>query len=102
MAKMTVLTTAIAMLSLAALPFTVTTAQAAYDGTHCKAPGVCWEAQPNMPVQLQGSKYDPHHDPLEIAKQQKAEDDMMARNKIRVDNFKKTGKFVDDVSKIQH
>ncbi|APH53576.1 Methanol dehydrogenase subunit 2 [Granulibacter bethesdensis] len=76
-------------------------AHAAYDGTHCKAPGVCWEPEPGYPAVLKGSKYDPHHDPKELAKQQAALDAQEARNKLRVENFVKTGKFEFDVNKLQ-
>ena len=73
----------------------------AYDGTKCKAAGVCWEPKPGYPAKVEGSKYDPKHDPKELAKQQKALDDQAARNAKRAAHFKKTGKWVYDVSKIQ-
>jgi methanol dehydrogenase (cytochrome c) subunit 2 len=73
----------------------------AYDGTKCKAPGVCWEPKPGYPEKVAGSKYDPKHNPAELAKQQAALDGQAARNKQRADNFKKTGKWVYDVKKIQ-
>jgi methanol dehydrogenase (cytochrome c) subunit 2 len=73
----------------------------AYDGTKCKAAGVCWEPKPGFPEKIAGSKYDPKHNPAELAKQQTALDTQDARNKKRADNFKKTGKWVYDVSKIQ-
>ena len=44
----------------------------AYDGTHCKAPGNCWEPKPGFPEKIAGSKYDPKHDPKELAKQGKS------------------------------
>jgi methanol dehydrogenase (cytochrome c) subunit 2 len=72
----------------------------AYTGQNCKAPGQCWEAKPGFPANTVGSKYDPKHDPKEIAKQGDSITQMEARNKLRVDNFKKTGKFVYDVEKI--
>lgn len=72
----------------------------AYDGTYCKSPGNCWEPQPGYPQQGVGSKYDPHHDPKEIAKQQQSEDEMQARNEKRVRYFKEWGKFIYDVNKI--
>ena len=72
----------------------------AYDGTKCKAPGNCWEAKPGYPDKVAGSKYDPKHNPAELAKQQKSLDDQAARNAKRAENFKKTGKWVYDVSKI--
>jgi methanol dehydrogenase (cytochrome c) subunit 2 len=28
----------------------------AYDGTHCKAPGNCWEPKPGFPEKIAGSK----------------------------------------------
>lgn len=73
----------------------------AYDGTKCKAAGVCWEPKPGFPEKIAGSKYDPKHDPKELAKQQTALDAQAARNAKRAENFKKTGKWVYDVSKIQ-
>lgn len=73
----------------------------AYDGTKCKAAGVCWEPKPGYPEKVAGSKYDPKHNPAELAKQQKSLDDQAARNAKRAENFKKTGKWVYDVSKIQ-
>ncbi len=72
----------------------------AYDGQKCKAPGNCWEPKPGFPEKIAGSKYDPKHDPKELAKQGDSEREMEARNKLRVDNFKKTGKWEYDVSKI--
>ncbi|HEX2842551.1 methanol dehydrogenase [cytochrome c] subunit [Hyphomicrobium sp.] len=73
----------------------------AYDGTKCKAAGNCWEPKPGYPEKVAGSKYDPKHDPKELAKQQKSLDDQAARNAQRSENFKKTGKWVYDVKKIQ-
>jgi methanol dehydrogenase (cytochrome c) subunit 2 len=73
----------------------------AYDGTKCKAAGVCWEPKPGYPEKVAGSKYDPKHNPAELGKQQKALDDQAARNAKRAENFKKTGKWVYDVKKIQ-
>ena len=75
-------------------------AAVAYDGTKCKAPGNCWEPKPGFPEKIAGSKYDPKHDPNEIAKQSKSITAMEARNAKRVAHFKKTGKWVYDVSKI--
>jgi methanol dehydrogenase (cytochrome c) subunit 2 len=72
----------------------------AYDGTNCKAPGNCWEPKPGFPDKVAGSKYDPKHDPNEIAKQSKSITEMEARNAKRTAHFKKTGKWVYDVSKI--
>jgi methanol dehydrogenase (cytochrome c) subunit 2 len=75
-------------------------AASAYDGTKCKAPGDCWEPKPGFPEKVAGSKYDPRHDPAELSKNQASIAAMEARNRKRVENFKKTGKFVYDVSKI--
>jgi methanol dehydrogenase (cytochrome c) subunit 2 len=72
----------------------------AYDGTKCKAPGNCWEPKPGFPEKVEGSKYDPKHDPNEIAKQQTSVRDMEERNKKRVAYFKKSGKWEYDVKKI--
>ena len=72
----------------------------AYDGTKCKAPGNCWEPKPGYPAEVKGSKYDPKHDPKELAKQGDSERAMEARNAKRTENFKKTGKWVYDVSKL--
>jgi methanol dehydrogenase (cytochrome c) subunit 2 len=73
----------------------------AYDGTHCKAPGNCWDPKPGFPEKIKGTKYDPKHDAKELAKQGNSMQAAEARNKKRADNFKKTGKWVYDVSKIQ-
>ncbi len=73
---------------------------AAYDGTKCKAPGNCWEPKPGFPDKIAGSKYDPKHDPKELNKQADSIKQMEERNRKRVDNFKKTGKWEYDVSKI--
>ncbi len=59
----------------------------AYDGTKCKAPGNCWEAKPGYPEKVAGSKYDPKHDPKELAKQQKSMDEAAARNAKRAAHF---------------
>lgn len=75
-------------------------AAAAYDGTKCKAPGDCWEPKPGFPDKVAGSKYDPKHDPKELSKNQAAIAAMEERNRKRVENFKKTGKFVYDIDKI--
>ena len=72
----------------------------AYDGTNCKAPGNCWEPKPGFPEKIAGSKYDPKHDPNEVAKQQTSIQSMEERNKKRVAYFKKTGKWVYEVDKI--
>jgi methanol dehydrogenase (cytochrome c) subunit 2 len=72
----------------------------AYDGTKCKEPGVCWEPKPGYPEKVTGSKYDPKHSAAELNKQGDSIKAMEARNAKRVANFKKTGKFVYDVTKI--
>jgi methanol dehydrogenase (cytochrome c) subunit 2 len=72
----------------------------AYDGTKCKAPGNCWEPKPGYPEKVAGSKYDPKHDPKELAKQGDSIKAMEARNAKRSEHFKKTGKWVYDVSKL--
>jgi methanol dehydrogenase (cytochrome c) subunit 2 len=72
----------------------------ANDGQTCTAPGVCWQPKPGFPANTVGSKYDPKHDPTEVAKQGNSITQMEARNKQRSDYFKKTGKFVYDVDKI--
>jgi methanol dehydrogenase (cytochrome c) subunit 2 len=76
-------------------------AASAYDGTKCKAPGDCWEPKPGFPEKVAGSKYDPRHDPKELDKNQTSIKAMEERNRKRVENFKKTGKFVYEVDKIQ-
>ena len=78
----------------------IATAAAAYDGTKCKAPGNCWEPKPGFPEKVEGSKYDPKHDPKEIAKQGASIQAMEDRNKKRVAYFKKTGKWIYEVDKI--
>lgn len=72
----------------------------AYDGTVCKAPGNCWEPKPGYPEKVEGSKYDPKHDPKEVGKQADSISAMEERNRKRVEYFKKTGEFVYDVKKI--
>lgn len=72
----------------------------AYDGTKCKAPGNCWEPKPGFPEKIAGSKYDPKHDPKELNKQAESIKAMEERNKKRIENAKKTGKFEYDVAKI--
>jgi methanol dehydrogenase (cytochrome c) subunit 2 len=78
----------------------LTAPASAYDGTKCKAPGNCWEPKPGFPEKIAGSKYDPKLDPKEVAKQDASEREMEARNAARVENFRKTGKFVYEVEKI--
>jgi methanol dehydrogenase (cytochrome c) subunit 2 len=74
----------------------------AYDGLHCKEPGVCWEPQPGFAEKIAGSKYDVKglEDPKEVAKQGNSERAMEERNRKRVENFKKTGKFVYEVDQL--
>jgi len=72
----------------------------AYDGTNCKAPGNCWEPKPGYPEKVKGSKYDPKHDPKELAKQGNSMKEMEARNAKRSEHFKETGEWVYDVSKL--
>jgi methanol dehydrogenase (cytochrome c) subunit 2 len=74
----------------------------AYDGQHCTQPGVCWQPQPGYPERLAGSKYDTSTlvVPSEVAKQGNSERAMEQRNQKRVDYFKRTGKFIYDVSQI--
>jgi methanol dehydrogenase (cytochrome c) subunit 2 len=91
--------TGAALAGVIALAFT-TAAALAYDGTKCKAPGNCWEPKPGYPDKVAGSKYDPKHDPKELAKQGNSIKEMEKRNAQRVENFKKTGKWVYDVKKI--
>lgn len=76
------------------------TAAVAYDGTKCKAPGNCWEPKPNFPDKVAGSKYDPKHDLKELNKQTDSWAGQNERNKKRAEHFKKTGKWVYDVSKL--
>ena len=84
----------------AAVALSAATTAYAYDGTTCKEPGNCWQAKPGYPDKVAGSKYDPKHDPKELAKQGDSEREMEARNAKRVAYFKKSGKFVYDVDKI--
>ncbi|AWN38694.1 methanol dehydrogenase [cytochrome c] subunit [Methylobacterium radiodurans] len=72
----------------------------AYDGTKCKAPGNCWEPKPGFPEKIAGTKYDPKHDLKELNKQAESIKAMEERNRRRVENAKKTGKFEYDVAKI--
>jgi methanol dehydrogenase (cytochrome c) subunit 2 len=72
----------------------------AYDGTKCKAAGVCWEPKPGFPDKIAGTKYDPKHDPKELNKQADSIKAMEERNRKRIEAAKKTGKFEYDVSKI--
>ena len=69
----------------------------AYDGQNCKEPGNCWEPNPGYPAKIEGSKYDPKHDPVELSKQEQANKAIDERNAKRLANAKATGKFVFDV-----
>jgi len=95
----TIKKTGVALAGALALTFTAGTALA-YDGTNCKAPGNCWEAKPGFPDKIAGTKYDPKHDPKELEKQSESIAEMEARNAKRTEHFKKTGKWVYDVSKL--
>ena len=86
--------------SVATAALLVASSAFAYDGTNCKAPGNCWEPKPGYPAKVKGSKYDPKHDPKELAKQGDSIKQMEARNAARSAYFKKSGKWVYDVSKI--
>lgn len=72
----------------------------AYTGTNCEKPGMCWEPKAGYPERVAGTKYDPKHDPNELAKQQESIQGMEERNRLRVEHFKKTGEFIFDVDKI--
>ena len=88
------------LVALAGLAGATAPSALAYDGQNCKAPGNCWEPKPGFPAQVAGSKYDPKHDPKELNKQSESIKAMEARNAQRIANFKKTGTFVYDVSKL--
>lgn len=87
---------------LTAAAFAVIAAGAAhaYDGTNCRAPGNCWEPKPGYPEKIEGTEFDPLHDPKEVSKQGESLQAMDERNAKRVAHFKKTGEFVYDVTKI--
>lgn len=89
----------LAGLALAAASFAAAPAFA-YDGTNCRAPGQCWEPKPGYPERVEGSEYDPQHDPMELNKQQESIDAMEERNAQRVQHFQETGEFIFDVSEI--
>ncbi|HDY84292.1 hypothetical protein LCGC14_1115950 [marine sediment metagenome] len=84
----------LAISSATALMFTFGMSAMAYDGTNCKSDGVCWEAKPGFPNEIKGSKFDPKHSAKELEKQNVANNAMEERNAKRVENFKKTGKWV--------
>ena len=83
------------MITLAAIAGAMVASGAAfaYDGQNCKEAGNCWEAKPGFPEKIEGSKYDPKHDPVEVSKQEKSIKAMDERNAKRVANAKATGKF---------
>lgn len=87
-------------IATAAAALVAATSAFAYDGTKCKAPGNCWEPKPGFPEKVAGSKYDPKHDPAELAKQGASERGMEERNAKRTAHFVKTGKWVYDVEEI--
>jgi methanol dehydrogenase (cytochrome c) subunit 2 len=99
MTSKTILAGTATLVGAAAVAVMAATSAFAYDGTKCKEPGVCWEPKPGFPDKIAGSKYDPKHDPAEIAKQADSERAMEARNAKRTENFSKTGKWEYDVSK---
>lgn len=84
----------IAVSSATALMMFLGVSAMAYDGTNCKEAGVCWEAKPGFPDTIKGTKYDPKHSATEVEKQTISHDGMDARNAMRAQNFKKTGKWV--------
>lgn len=86
----------ISLLALASV-FVTSNVAFAYDGQTCKEPGNCWEPKPGYPAKIEGSKYDPKHDPAEVSKQEAAIKAMDARNAKRIANAKSTGNFVFDV-----
>lgn len=96
-----ILMTAAALGAALALVLGAGTAAIAYDGTKCKAAGNCWEPKPGYPEKVSGSKYDPKHNPDELKKQSVALKTQEERNKKRAEHFKKTGKWIYDVAKIQ-
>jgi methanol dehydrogenase (cytochrome c) subunit 2 len=73
----------------------------AYDGQKFKEPGNAWEPKPGFPEKIAGSKYDPKHDPVEVAKQEAAIKAMDERNAKRIANAKATGTFIFDVKNIK-
>lgn len=90
----------IAMMVTGATLFALPMAAGAYDGTKCREPGMCWEPKPGYPEKIAGSKYDPKHDPKELNKQSDSIKAMEERNRKRVENFAKNGKFEYDMKKI--
>jgi methanol dehydrogenase (cytochrome c) subunit 2 len=100
MTSKTILAGTATLVGAAAVAVMAATSAFAYDGTKCREPGVCWEPKPGFPDKIAGSKYDPKHDPAELAKQGASERAMEERNAKRTDAFVKTGKWVYDVSKL--
>lgn len=88
------------ILTATALAFAFAGGAFAYDGTNCRAPGNCWEPKPGFPETIEGTEFDPLHDPVEVSKQGESLNAMDARNARRVAHFKKTGEFIYDVDKI--
>lgn len=84
----------------ALLAFASTGAAFAYDGTNCRAPGICWEPKPGFPETVEGTEFDPLHDPAEVSKQGESIKEMDERNARRVAYFMKTGEFIYDVDDI--
>jgi len=84
-------------LALAAGALVASSLSFAYDGQTCKEAGNCWEAKPGFPDKIAGSKYDPKHDPVEVAKQEAATKAIDERNAKRIANAKATGTFKFDV-----
>ena len=100
MTALSILTKTAGLIGAASVALVVSTSAFASHGTKCRAPGNCWEPKLGFPDKVAGSKYDPKHDPAQLAKNSQAISDMEARNAKRVENFKKTGKWVYDVSKL--
>jgi methanol dehydrogenase (cytochrome c) subunit 2 len=88
------------LISGATLCMAITLPVFAYDGTKCKEPGNCWEPKPGYPAKVEGSEYDPQHDPKELNRQSESIAAMEQRNAKRSAHFKKTGKFIYEVELI--
>ena len=76
---MQAMTRKLALVMVAAIGFGAAPALA-YDGTNCKEPGNCWEPKPGYPEKVEGSEYDPQHDPAELNKQMESIAAMEDRN----------------------
>ena len=85
------------VLAAAAGALVVSSLSFAYDGQTFKEPGNGWEPKPGFPEKIAGSKYDPKHDPAEVAKQEAAVKAIDERNAKRIANAKETGVFKFDV-----